>query len=300
MAPTDPSPRAKAAFLAALGVTVAVVSAIGVLGRGDLAARTVESVRGETYELVTSGVYAWNGERLVAEGVGWDVVTLFLVVPALLATAAWVARGSLRARLLAIGLLAYLLYQYLMYAMAWAAGPLLLPFVVLYATSLVALGWFAASIPRDALPRSVGTRFPRRAMIAFSLIISLLLVGMWLPMVLDAAGESSQLHGQTTLVVQALDLGLIVPLGVTTAVLLWRQRTIGTLLAIALAVKGAAMGTAISSMVLFGWRLEGDLDLGGLVIFALAAVVCVGLVTAMLRAVDVVTSEVERRTVPTH
>jgi hypothetical protein len=46
----------------------------------------------------------------------------------------------------------YLLYQYLMYAMAWAVGPLLLPFVAIYATSLVGIAWFAASIPLQALP----------------------------------------------------------------------------------------------------------------------------------------------------
>jgi hypothetical protein len=103
--------RAMATFLVGLGAAVATVAAIGVAGRGDGTTEAVVSVRGERYDLVTSGVYAFNPERLVADGVGWDLVTLLLVVPALFLTARGVARGSLRARLVAIGLLAYLFYQ---------------------------------------------------------------------------------------------------------------------------------------------------------------------------------------------
>ena len=43
----------------------------------------------------------------------------------------WVLRGSFRGRLLALGLLGYLLYQYLEYSLTWAFGPLFLLHIVI-------------------------------------------------------------------------------------------------------------------------------------------------------------------------
>jgi hypothetical protein len=217
--------RAMAGSLGLLGLAVGVVSAIGVLARGDGATDVVVSVRGEVYDLVTSGVYANNPERLVAEGIGWDLVTLLLVVPAVLVTSWFVARGSLRARLAAVGLLGYILYQYLMYAMAWAVGPLLPAFIVILAVSLVGIGWVASSIDLGLLAAHVTDRFPRRGVVTFAAVIGVLLVGMWVPRLAAVLGGDldGTLLGQTTLVVQALDLGLIVPLAVVTAVLVHRS-----------------------------------------------------------------------------
>ena len=56
--------------------------------------------------------------------------------PALLLVSWFVARGSLRGRLAATGLLGYVCYQYLMYAMFWAIGPLFPAFVLLYPLAL--------------------------------------------------------------------------------------------------------------------------------------------------------------------
>jgi hypothetical protein len=273
--------------LGLLGGAVGVVSGIGVLARGDGATDEVVSVRGEVYDLVTSGVYANNPERLVAEGVGWDLVTLVLVVPALLVTAWFVARGSFRARLAAVGLLGYVAYQYLMYAMAWAIGPLLPAFVVLFAASLLGIGWVASTIDLERLTVQVTGRFPRRGVATFCAVMALLLVGMWVPLIAGVLGGELDgvLLGQTTLVVQALDLGIVVPLAGVTAVLVWRRRPVGYLLAAAVVVKGLAMATAICAMVLVAWRVEGTLDAGGLVIFAAAAAASLVLTVAVLRSI---------------
>ena len=41
--------------------------------------RSRRTVRGGTYDVALNGVYANNAQRLVAEGVGWDVFTLIVV-----------------------------------------------------------------------------------------------------------------------------------------------------------------------------------------------------------------------------
>jgi hypothetical protein len=279
--------RAMAGGLAVLAVLVATVSAIGVLARGDGTTEAVVSVRGEAYDLVTTGIYANNAERLVAEGIGWDLVTLLLVVPAMLATAWFVARGSLRARLCALGLLGYVLYQYLMYATTWAIGPLLPAFVVLFAAAIVGIAWVASSIDLEHLAGRVTDRFPHRGIVVLSTLIGLLLIGMWAPRLAAVIGGDLDgvLLGQTTLVVQVLDLGLIVPLAAATAVLVHRRRPVGYLLAAAIVVKGLSMATAIVAMVLVGWRIEGTLEVGGLVTFTTIALACLVLTVYVLRSI---------------
>ena len=273
--------RGMALALVGLALIVGGVAALGVFGRGDGTTALVESVRGERYAMATTGLYAFNAERVVAEGIGWDLFTLLAVVPAMLVAAPLVGRGSLRARLFALGLLAYLFYQYLMYAMTWALGPLFLPFVAVFAASLWTLVWVGASVAREPLLASrFDARFPRRGVAALAFVMGVVLTMMWLARVaagLRGALSDAMLLGQTTMVVQALDLGLIVPLCVFVGVTVLRRSAAGYVLASVLVVKAVAMASAICAMVLMAARVEGKLSAGGLAFFAAAALCALAL-----------------------
>lgn len=252
-----------------IALLTAIVAGAGIFLRGDGTFETVTSVRGEQYEMATSGVYAFNAERVVAEGVGWDIITLFFAVPALLLALPSLSRGSLRGRLFVLGILGYLFYQYLMYAVTWAFGPLFLPFVAIYALSLVAIALIVVTIPVSELPPRFSERFPRRGMAALCFMLAGLLLFMWLGRLIPAyRGETDGvLDGQTTFVVQALDLGLIVPLALFTGITVWRRKAIGYLLASTVVVKALAMAAAISAMLLSAWVYEGALEIVPLTIF---------------------------------
>ena len=283
-----------AALCLVVALLAGIAAGIGVFMRGDGTTASAVSIRGEGFDYVTTGIYAYNPERLVAEGVGWDVFTLFIAVPALLAAVPFVAKGSFRGRLLASGLLAYLFYQYLMYAMAWAFGPLLPLFILLYALALGGALWTASSIGLDGLERRFSGRFPRRGMAALSAVLALVLVGMWSQLIatgLRGDLSGANLLGQTTLVVQALDLGLVVPAALFTAVALWRRRAIGYLLGTVFVVKAVAMACAICAMLVSAWVVEGSPDVGGFAIFGTAAVLAAWLGVRMYRsALPVLTS----------
>ena len=135
------SSRLLAVYCGLIGILSATASAIGVFARGSGASAPGTSIRGEQFSYATDGVYAWNAVRAVAEGVGWDALTLFVAAPALLVAAVFIARGSVRGRLAAMGILGYFAYQYLMYAVFWALGPLFPLFVLLYPLSLVGIAW---------------------------------------------------------------------------------------------------------------------------------------------------------------
>ena len=278
--------------LVALCLVVAILAGaaatVGVFFRGDGSVENVVSPRGERYQMIVSGVYRYNAQRVVAEGIGWDVFTLFAAVPALLLCLIWLARGTLRARLFALGVLAYLFYQYLMYSVAWAFGPLFLLFVAIFALSLVAIVRIAATINMEELDSRTGPRFPALGMGIFSLAMAALLIIMWMARIVAAMNGKIDgvLLGQTTLVVQALDLGLVVPLAVFTGVTALRRRRIGYLLSSVVAIKGTAMAAAICAMLIAAWIVEGALEIVPFVIFAAAAAAALWLAFRVYRSVQ--------------
>jgi hypothetical protein len=257
-------------YCAAVGLLAGVASALGVFARGDGSFKTVTSVRGVTYEMASSGVYAYNSQQVVAEGVGWDVFTLVVAVPAMLFAAILVARGSMRGRLFALGLFGYFFYQYLEYAMTWAFGPLFLLFVLIFAASLGGLVWLGVNVAREGVTSRFATTFPRRAFALVNVILSALLTVMWLGRIATGLGgdlEGAGLFGETTLVVQALDLGLVVPTALFISYLAWRRSEAGYALAAVYVVTAIAMAAAIVSMMISASVVQGELQLPPIVIF---------------------------------
>lgn len=261
-----------AALCVAIALLAGVAAALGVFARGDGTFVTVTSARGETYDMATTGIYAYNARQVVAEGVGWDIFTLLVAVPVLLVAAIWVARGSFRGQLVAAGLLGYFLYMYLEYAVTWAFGPLFVLFVVIYAASLIGLVGLWGAMTSGGFSDRFSQAFPRRSWAALSLGMCGLLVAMWAARIAQALGSETggTLHGETTMTVQALDLGLVIPASVLIAVLALRRVPAALAAAAAFSVTFVAMSAAIASMMVSASIVTGTLQLPPLVIFGLA------------------------------
>ena len=114
-----------------------------------------------------------------------------------------------------------------------------------------------------------------------------LLMIMWLARIIAAMNGKIEgvLLGQTTLVVQALDMGLVVPLAVFTGVTALRRRPVGYLLSSVVVVKGAAMAAAICAMLIAAWIVEGTLEVMPFIIFAAATAVALWLAFRIYRSV---------------
>jgi hypothetical protein len=262
--------------MAAYGMFVAalagIASALGVFVRGDGSFQTVTSVRGITYEMASNGVYAFNAKQLVAEGVGWDVFTLAVVVPAALGLMLLVGRGSFRALLASMGVFGYLVYEYLEYAVTWAFGPLFVLFVAICALSIVGICWFASAVAREGVAGRFSDDFPRRAFVLLNVTMAALLGVMWSGRI--ASGLSGDLvaaglFGETTLVVQALDLGLVVPVALITSFIVARRSTVGYAIAAVWTITSVAMATAIVSMLISSGIVTGVMPWPPMIVFGL-------------------------------
>jgi hypothetical protein len=277
--------RFMAALTGAVALAAGFAAGAGVLLRGTGATETVTSARGETYEMATDGVYAFNSIRVVAEGIGWDVFTLVVAVPALLVTTVWVGRGSFRGRLVAVGLLGYFAYMYLEYAVTWAFGPLFVLFIAIYAASLLGIVSIGAALASEGLVDRFDVTFPRRSWAALSLGMAFLLTVLWLGRIVEGLSGPVTLHGETTMTIQALDLGLVVPASALIALLALRRRPTGLAAAAAFAVTFTAMCAAIGSMLVSAWLVTGVLELPPILVFGVASVAGLILGARMFRAV---------------
>lgn len=268
-------PRAVALLCGLVSLLAVLTAGLGVFARGDGSTMLVTNERGVSFDAAANGIYVYNAERLVAEGVGWDVVTLFAAVPALLIGAYFVARGSLRGQLFAAGVFGYLVYQYLEYAVTWAFGPLFLPFVAIYALSLLGILLLVGDIVKVGFATRFAGAFPSRSWAGLNVAMSSLLTLMWLGRIASGLrGDllSAGLTSETTMTVQALDLGLVVPLSVLGACLVWRHSPIGYAFAAAWSVMFVGMAAAIVGMLLSAWAVEGVLEVVPVSVFGVAAV----------------------------
>jgi len=199
--------------------------------------------------------------RVLAEARGWSAATLFVAIPLSLLSLRAARRGSVRGRLVWLGSLAYFVYTYLEFAVSPPFTALYLVYVIAFACAIPALVMCVASIDVPALSGTFGAAVPRRAIAIFSLLFAALLAGAWLKDIASrtAGGTFGWPTGVDAVghVVHALDLGLQVPLGIATGVLLLRRRPSSDLVAAVMLVNAVCMGGALTAMVAWSSAATG-------------------------------------------
>ena len=206
--------------------------------------------RDETVMLNGHGLYYFDTVSSAAQQQGNDMVTLTVGLP-LLVISTWLAfRGSLRGQLLLAGTLGFILYTYMSMSMLTAYNALFLVYVTLFGLSLYAFVLTMLSFDLADLPRHFSERLPHGWIAALMFVIGGFLTLAWLGRIVPPllAGTTPVLDNTTTLVIQAMDLVLIVPLSVLAGVLLLRRSAWGYLLTSVAMLKGVTLGLAVSVM----------------------------------------------------
>jgi len=225
------------------------------------------SHRGETVMINGRGLYYYDTVSSAAQQQGNDVITLFVALP-LLVVSTWMAlRGSLRGRLLLTGAIGFFLYTYLSMCMLTAFNALFLVYVAIFGLCLYAFILCMMSFDLETLPRHFSERLPRGWIAALLFVIGAFLTLSWLGRVLSPLMQNIPplLDNATTMVIQAMDLSLIVPLAALSGILLLRRSPWGYLLTSVFVLKAIALGLAVSAMVV-NMTLAGTPDSLGIMI----------------------------------
>ena len=196
------------------------------------------------------GLYAYDTVSSAAQAKANDLVTLVLGLP-LLVVSTWQAfRGSLRGRLLLTGTLGFFLYTYVSLAFLVSFNAFFLVYTVLYSLSLFAFILSMMSFDLETLSEKFFERLPRGWIAGLLFLIGAFLLLAWLGRILPPIlqDQTPLLENATTMVIQAMDLGLILPLAVLAGILLLRHSAWGYLLASVALMKGMTMGIAVSAM----------------------------------------------------
>lgn len=197
------------------------------------------------------GLYYYDTVSSAAQQQGNDIVTLLVGLPMLVTSAVMAFRGSLRGRLILTGTIGFFLYTYLSMSMLTMFNALFLVYVALFSLSLYAFILCMMSFDLETLPRHFSGDLPRGWIAALLFLIGGFLTLAWLGKVLPPILQNipPALDNTTTFVIQAMDLGLIVPLAVLSGILLLRRSAWGYLLTSIFVLKAITLGLAVSAMV---------------------------------------------------
>ena len=194
-------------------------------------------------------IYARETSSWAVQGIAQDTVNLVAVV-ALFIAAYFVNKGSVKAFLVWGGVLLYLLYAYIIYAFDVHFNSLFLVYVAIVGLSFYALVGSVMHMHLDSLQISFSANTKARAVSVFLLVLGMVFYLLWLredipallagnipPSVTEANLPTNPVH--------VLDIGLYLPAMLITALLLWRRKLLGYLLAGPLLVFSILTGTAI-------------------------------------------------------
>jgi hypothetical protein len=233
-----------------IGILALVAAGTGLFYQTDGQPYPFTSLRGEGVMIYNQGLYQYETISSAAQAKANDLVTLVLGLP-LLAVSTWLAfRGSLRGRLLLTGTLGFFLYTYVSLAFLVSFNAFFLVYTALYSLSLFAFILSMMSFDLETLPEKFSERLPRGWIAGLLFLIGAFLLLAWLRRILPPIlqDQTPLLENATTMVIQAMDLGLILPLAVLAGILLLRRSAWGYLLASVALMKGMTMGIAVSAM----------------------------------------------------
>lgn len=247
--------------------------------------------RSENVMINARGLYYWDTVSSAAQMQANDLVTLVLGLP-LLTISFWLSlRNSLRGRLLLAGTLGFMLYTYITMCFGTAYNPLFLVYVALFGLSLFAFVLVMMSFDLPSLPQYFSDKLPRGWIAALLFGTAGFLLLAWLGRIAASftPGAIPALENATSMFIQAMDLGIIVPTCILSGILLLRRSAWGYLLASVGMLKFLTLGISVSLMGLNMWRVGVPISGVELVIFPSIAIANVLMTILLLKNIVPVT-----------
>jgi hypothetical protein len=230
-----------------------------------------KSIYGESVSIYGKGLYEHDSVSMAAQAIAQDYVTLFLGVPLLLLSFYLYRKGLLKGSLLLTGTLGYFLYTYASYSFLSMYNQLFLIYVALMSASFFAFTLMMMSFEIENLPMFFSEKMPVKFIGGFLLFVSFVFGMMWtgklgFPL-MNNTPLPEDLQHYTTFVIQALDLGFVVPVGLLAGMLLMLRKPFGYLLAPVIIIKEITLLTAMTAMVFL--QLKAGVEIGSLMVWSI-------------------------------
>jgi hypothetical protein len=202
---------------------------------------------------ITNNNIYQDGDWANAQWLGQDIVTLLLALPLLLlSTNRGVRAGNWHWQVLHAGILLYYFYTYSFFMFAANLTVLYVFHLPIYGLASVGLVLECIHLFSQELDFTFSGRKLGLGIIVYLSLISLMVTMLWSVDIYNhltnPAHRSGTPTGEAPLIIYSLDLGLIIPLMLTAAVLLYRHTKRGYLLTGIILVKTSTLGFALMAM----------------------------------------------------
>jgi hypothetical protein len=212
-----------------------------------------KSIFGESITLYGKGLYKNDSVSMASQAIAQDYVTLFLAIPLLLLSFYLSRKGLLKGKLLLTGTLGYFLYTYTSYSFLSMYNSMFLIYVTIMSLSFFCFILAILSFNLQNFHLYFDKKLPVKFIGGFLLFVSFVFGMMWLGRIIPSMMNAEPPIGieqYTTLVIQALDLGFVVPAGFLAGCLLLQRKPFGYLLGSILIIKFITLLTALTAMII--------------------------------------------------
>ncbi|MBM3933593.1 MAG: hypothetical protein FJ319_04720 [SAR202 cluster bacterium] len=255
--------KATLAFPAIVIGLILIATSSAVLYQTDEPHRSLVTARGQLSTIQGSGLYRFDDVQVARAGLVWDIVNLTIGVPAIVASLFLTSRGSLRGRLIVAGLMAYFFYVYLMYAVMLAFNPMFPVYVAILGCSAIGLFLNLGAVDFRDLSGRISPKFPRRLYFGYTVLIAAILVAFWSRLIVSVTTSGlfdDAMDGISTLEMQALDLGMVVPLALTSGYLVMKRSPWGYILAAVTVTFAAVMLITLTTWIASPFVKDDGID----------------------------------------
>lgn len=202
--------------------------------------------------LLFPSVYAPYNSYLLSQARGQDLVTLFLILPAMMLSFIGIYRKSSTANFILAGGLGYLLYTYITYGYLMYCR-LSLFYILIFAISLFGMFALFAGMSITSLPEHFPNKKTNKLTAIYNITIASLVALMWLKDLILTAITGTVPEGvilnQGASVIYANDLGFFLPGVVLASVLILKNKPWGFALTAVILIKEISIGAAIIGMI---------------------------------------------------
>ena len=235
-----------------IGIVALFACLAGLLLKGGPGLYEFKSINGEFVNIYGIGLYRNDSVSVASQGRASDLVTLIFGVPLLWISLYFTNKGSFRGRLMLTGTLGYFLYTYMSYTFLWMFNPFFILYVMLMAMSLYAFVLCFMSFNIKKIPLAFSDNLSVKLLGGFQIFIGVAIGLLWVGKIATSVYWGQPpigLEHYTTLVIQGMDLGIVVPTAFVSGILLIKHKPFGYLLSSVIITKGITMLTCISAMI---------------------------------------------------
>lgn len=266
-------------FLTIIIIVLSLVASIyGIFSKSGQGNFEFKSLHGNTILIYGMGLYKNESVSMATQAKAQDIVTLCIGIPILIVTIYLARKGSLKWRLLLTGMFGYFLYTYFTYTFYAMYNPLYLVYIAIMSASFFAFVLTMVGFNLKEMKSRFNPQLPVKFIGGVLIFISIAVALMWIGKIappLMIGSIPTELEHYTTLVIQAIDLGFLLPSGILAGILIIKRNAFGYVLASVIIINEAALLTLIIS-VLIGQILAGiQVGASELIMFPLLALVVV-------------------------